>query len=66
LERFEELDPRAAEVVQLKFFVGLNHEEIAEALEVSRATVVRDWASARAWLWREMQHPPPSHPDDTG
>ena len=54
LERFEGVDPRAAEVVQLKFFVGLKHEEIAEVLDISRATVVRDWTLARAWLWREM------------
>jgi RNA polymerase sigma factor (TIGR02999 family) len=54
LEQFERVDPRAAEVVQLKFFVGLRNEEIAEVLEVSRATVARDWTLARAWLWREM------------
>ena len=59
LERFEKMDPRASEVVQLKFFVGFTHDEIAEVLGVSRATVARDWASARAWLWREMDGPPP-------
>jgi len=54
LEKFEEVDPRAAEVVQLKFFVGLKNEEMAEVLGTSKATVVRDWNVARAWLWREL------------
>jgi RNA polymerase sigma factor (sigma-70 family) len=48
------MDPRAAEIVRLRFFLGFTQEEIADLLEVSRATVGRDWASARAWLWREM------------
>ena len=52
---FEQVDPRAARVVELKFFGGLENEEIAELLGVSLATVKRDWALARAWLHRELQ-----------
>jgi RNA polymerase sigma factor (TIGR02999 family) len=52
---FEQVDPRAAKVVELKFFGGLENEEIAELLGVSLATVKRDWALARAWLHRELQ-----------
>jgi len=47
-------DPRAAKVVELKFFGGLENEEIALALDISLATVKRDWALARAWLHREL------------
>jgi RNA polymerase sigma factor (TIGR02999 family) len=50
----EEQDPRAAKVVELKFFGGLDIEEIAQALGVSGATVKRDWTLARAWLRREL------------
>lgn len=50
----EAQDPRAAKVVELKFFGGLEIEEIAQALEVSSATVKRDWTLARAWLRREL------------
>ena len=51
---FEAVDARAAKVVELKFFGGLEHEEIAAALGVSVPTVKRDWALARAWLHREL------------
>jgi RNA polymerase sigma factor (TIGR02999 family) len=50
----EAQDARAAKVVELKFFGGLEVEEIADALGISAATVKRDWALARAWLRREM------------
>lgn len=52
---FEQVDPRAAKVVELKFFGGLEIEEIAELLAISTATVKRDWLLARAWLFRELQ-----------
>ena len=52
---FEQVDARAAKVVELKFFGGLENEEIAEVLALSVATVKRDWALARAWLHRELQ-----------
>ena len=50
LERLEELDPRQARVVELHYFGGVNHEEIALVLGVSVRTVQRDWEMARAWL----------------
>jgi RNA polymerase sigma factor (TIGR02999 family) len=48
--------PRAAEVVQARFFGGLNNEEIAEALSISANTVIRDWNFARAWLRLELKN----------
>ena len=51
---FEAVDMRAAKVVELKFFGGLENEEIAAVLDISLATVKRDWTVARAWLRREM------------
>lgn len=54
LERFEQLDPRRAEVVKLRYFVGLSVEEAAETLNVSPRTVNTDWNLARAWLKREI------------
>ena len=52
---FEQVDPRAAKVVELKFFGGLDTDEIAELMGLGSATVKRDWALARAWLHRELQ-----------
>jgi RNA polymerase sigma factor (TIGR02999 family) len=54
LAAFEQVDERAARVVELRFFGGLENEEVAEVLGVSLATVKRDWALARAWLAREL------------
>lgn len=54
LHRLAALSPRAARVVELRYFAGLSIEETAETLEVSVATVKRDWVSARAWLQREL------------
>jgi len=51
---FEQVDPRAAKVVELKFFGGLENDEIAEVMGLSSATVKRDWSLARAWLHREL------------
>ena len=50
LDELESFDAEISRVVELKFFSGLNTDEIAEATGVSRATVVRDWRFARAWL----------------
>lgn len=50
LERFADVSPRAARIVELRFFAGLTNEEIAQALEVSEATVTREWRAARLWL----------------
>jgi RNA polymerase sigma factor (TIGR02999 family) len=49
-----QLDPRKARVVEMRFFGGLNVEEIAEVLKVAPVTVMRDWSTARAWLYREL------------
>ncbi len=51
---FAKIHPREAEVVELKFFGGLNADEIAEVLSVSSKTVLRDWIFARTWLCREL------------
>jgi RNA polymerase sigma factor (TIGR02999 family) len=55
LERLAALDPRRGRVVELRFFGGLNVDEIAEVLGISANTVTRDWNMARAWLTRELQ-----------
>lgn len=55
LDRLAEEDPRLAEVVNLRFFVGMSIEETAQALETSSATVKRDWAFARAWLIEQVE-----------
>jgi RNA polymerase sigma factor (TIGR02999 family) len=52
------LDPQQTHVVELRFFGGLSIEETAEALGISQATVKRDWATARAWLHRELSRKP--------
>jgi RNA polymerase sigma factor (TIGR02999 family) len=54
LERLAQISPRQAKVVDMKFFAGLELEQIADLLEVARPTVVRDWRMARAWLQREL------------
>ena len=54
LEQLAAHDARKAELVKLRFFAGLTHEQAARVLGVSEPTVKRDWAYARAWLFREM------------
>jgi len=54
LEQLSALDSRKARIVELKFFGGLNYDEIAEVLKISRVTVRRDWEFARAWLHTEL------------
>jgi RNA polymerase sigma-70 factor (ECF subfamily) len=54
LNQLYRLDERQAKIVEMKFFGGLSAPEIAELLGLSRATVDRDWATARVWLHREM------------
>lgn len=54
LDSLSRLDPRRAQVIELRFFGGLSVEETAEVLEVSPQTVMRDWRLARAWLAREL------------
>jgi RNA polymerase sigma-70 factor (ECF subfamily) len=54
LERLDTLDARKARVVELKFFGGLNYDEIAEVLKIAHMTVRRDWEFAKLWLYTEL------------
>ena len=54
LERLGTLDSRKAQVVELRYFGGLNYEEMAEVLKISRVTVRRDWEFAKVWLYTEL------------
>lgn len=54
LDRLEAIDERQAKVVEMRFFGGMNNEEIAEALGVNERTVRREWHSARLWLYRVL------------
>jgi RNA polymerase sigma factor (TIGR02999 family) len=56
LEALARLDPRRAQVIELRFFGGLSVDETAGVLAVSPQTVMRDWKLARAWLMRELRH----------
>jgi RNA polymerase sigma factor (TIGR02999 family) len=58
LDALADLDPRKAQVVQMKFFAGMTSQETAAALGVSDATVERDWTTARAWLISHMHGRP--------
>lgn len=55
LEGFAQVDPRAARVVELRVFGGLNRREIADILQISESTVREDWRMARMWLGRELK-----------
>lgn len=55
LEKLAALDARKAEIVKLRYFVGMNHQQIADALAIAEPTVRRDWAFARAWLYAELK-----------
>lgn len=55
LDRLRELDPRAARVVELRYFTGLSIEEVAETMAVSAKTVKRDWEFARVWLEQQLR-----------
>ncbi len=63
LDELAALDPRKAELVKLRFFVGLTFAEAAEVLGISEITAKRDWAFARAWLYRKTSGGDP--PDKT-
>jgi RNA polymerase sigma factor (TIGR02999 family) len=54
LQRLEAMDPQKSRIVELRYFGGLTIEETAEALQISPATVKRDWSMARAWLRSEI------------
>ena len=55
LDKLTALDERKASVVELRFFGGLTMDEVAEVLEISRATVEREWSFARAWLFDAIE-----------
>jgi len=55
LETLANLDPQQARVIELRFFGGLTIEEISEALDISPATVTRDWVTAKAWLFAQLK-----------
>jgi RNA polymerase sigma-70 factor, ECF subfamily len=54
MKKLERLDPRKVQVVEMRYFGGLSVEETAEVLKVSPITVLRDWSTAKAWLYREL------------
>ena len=70
LNRLSELDPQQSQIVELRFFSGLDVEETAKVLDVSERTVKRDWNVAKAWLRRELSggghgRPPQNNASDT-
>jgi RNA polymerase sigma-70 factor, ECF subfamily len=52
------IDERKSRIVELRFFGGLSNEEIAEVLDISTITVIREWNKAKAWLYRELNRQP--------
>jgi RNA polymerase sigma-70 factor, ECF subfamily len=54
LEELTLIDPRQAQIVELRYFGGLSEQDAAAVLSLSRATVTREWQTARAWLYRRM------------
>lgn len=54
MTRLAEFDPQQERIVELRYFSGLSLDETAETLDISRATVARDWDVAKAWLYREL------------
>ncbi len=54
LSALAQIDARKAQVVEMRFFGGLSVEETAEVLKISAVTVMRDWSTAKAWLYREL------------
>jgi RNA polymerase sigma-70 factor (ECF subfamily) len=54
LAKLAQSDERQAKIVELRFFAGMSVEETAEVVQLSPATVKREWSSAKAWLFREM------------
>ena len=54
LKSLAEMDPRRSQVVEMRYFGGLNNEEIAGVLHISENTVTRDWNMARAWLYQQL------------
>ena len=63
LDRLDSVDKRLRMIVEYRFFVGLNEQEIAELLGVTTRTVERNWVKARAWLYRELARMEPAETD---
>jgi RNA polymerase sigma factor (TIGR02999 family) len=59
LEELSRIDERQGKIVEMKFFAGLSAPEISQVLGISRATIDRDWATARIWLHRQMRRAEP-------
>ena len=57
LRELAKLDPRKAQIVELRFFAGLTVDEAATVLKISPQTVLRDWNLSKTWLAREMSRP---------
>ena len=55
LSRLAKLDPRQGQIVEMRSFMGLSHEEIAEVLGISVTTVKREWSTAKIWLFNELK-----------
>jgi RNA polymerase sigma factor (TIGR02999 family) len=54
LQELARVDPRQAQIVELRYFGGMSEHEVAQVLSLSRATVTREWQTARAWMYRRM------------
>ena len=61
LADLQNLDERQARIVELKYFAGMSEQEIAASLSLSRATITREWQTARAWLYRRITKGSPEH-----
>jgi RNA polymerase sigma-70 factor (ECF subfamily) len=59
LRELEAVDPRQGQIVEMRFFGGLTVEEIADALKISKATVKREWTTAKLWLRRQLSQNTP-------
>ena len=57
LNRLEQVDARKARVIELRVFAGLDFDEVARVMEISRATLARDFRTARAWLYHALELP---------
>ena len=55
MRRLAEIEPRHAQIIELRFFGGMRFGEIAELLDVSQRTIMRDWRASRAWLFRALR-----------